>query len=285
MDTCLVTGARGYLGSRVKAALEKRGWRVVEMARNPKLGSTAIQFHLGADVPASALAGAKAIVHCAYDSTPTSPTELRQLNLDGTAKILRAARDAGVQNLVHISSLSAFDECRSQYGKTKLAVEKAVEPLGAIIIRPGMVWGEKPEAMLSRLISEVDRAKILPLVGGSQVQYMVHDEDLCDFICRCAAGEVAVRGVPITIAHEQPWTLRKMLEEIARAKEKKITLVPLPWQPIWLAFKLAELCGVRMKFKSDSLIGLVYQNTNPSFALQHELKITCRPFHFELPRS
>ena len=55
---CLVTGASGYLGRRVKAALEQRGWRVVELTRNPKPGGGAVKFQLGEDVSPEILAGA-----------------------------------------------------------------------------------------------------------------------------------------------------------------------------------------------------------------------------------
>jgi len=42
--------------------------------------------------------------------------------------------------------------------------------------------------------------------------------------------------------------------------------------------KLAECSGLRLSFRSDSLVSLMYQNPNPSFAAMQALGIECRPF-------
>ena len=278
-QTCLVTGTGGYLGGRVKTALERRGWRVVGLTRNPAPGSSAVQFQLGGDVSPAVFADAKALVHCAYDFKQLSGADIHRVNVAGSEKLLRAAREAKVENLIYISTISAFEGCRSLYGKAKCETEEIARSLGAIVIRPGLVFGDPPVAMFGRLVGQVGRARVLPLVGGgSQIQYLVHEQDLSDFICRCAEGNVSPPGVPITIAHEQPWTFRQILEEIARAKGKSISFVPVPWRLVWAVIKCGELCGLRMGFQSDSLVSLIYQNPNPSFVQQRELKIACRPF-------
>jgi nucleoside-diphosphate-sugar epimerase len=278
-QTCLVTGAGGYLGSRVKIVLEQRGWRVVELTRNPAPGSSAVQFQLGGEVSPAVFAGAKALVHCAYDFEQLSWADIHRVNVAGSEKVLRAAREAKVENLIYISTISAFEGCRSLYGKAKCETEKIARSLGAMVIRPGLVFGDPPGAMFGRLVGQVGRARLLPLVGGgSQIQYLVHEQDLSEFICRCAEGKVPAPDGPITIAHEQPWTFRQILEEIARARGKSISFVQVPWRLVWAAIKCAELCGLRMGFQSDSLVSLMHQNPNPSFAAQRELKIACRPF-------
>src|SRR5262249_17537023 len=65
-QTCIVTGTGGYLGGRVKAALQQRGWRVVVLTRQPGPDTSAIRFQLGEEVSAADLKGAGALVHCAY---------------------------------------------------------------------------------------------------------------------------------------------------------------------------------------------------------------------------
>ncbi len=277
--TCLVTGASGYLGRRVKATLEQRGWRVVELTRNPKPGSGAVRFQLGADVSPETLAGAKAMVHCAYDFQQLAAADIHRVNVAGSEKLLRAARSAKIENIVYISSISAFDGCRSLYGKAKLETEKIAHSLGAYVIRPGLIYGDSPDGMFGKLISQVEKAKVLPLFGGgSQIQYLIHERDLNAFIAECATGKIPTPKTPVTIAHEQPWTFRQLLEAIARMKGKKLSFLPVPWRLVWAGIKGAELCGVPLNFRSDSLVSLVYQNPKPSFTEQRELKIVCRPF-------
>jgi len=276
--TCLVTGARGYLGSRLKVALQTRGWRVVELTRQPPAGG-GIAFRLGGDVDSATLAGASALVHCAYDFKPLAWKEIVATNVAGTAKLFHAARQARVKRIVHISSISAFLGCRSLYGKAKLETEKLALASGAAVVRPGLIYGDPPGAMFGRLVRQVENGRVLPLVGGgSQIQYLVHDEDLTRFICQWAAGDLPADGEPVTVAHERPWTFRQLLEEIARAKGRRISFVLLPWRLLWAVIKCAELCGVRLEFRSDSLISLMYQNPQPAFERQRALSLDCRPF-------
>jgi nucleoside-diphosphate-sugar epimerase len=283
-QTCVVSGTGGYLGSRVKAALLAGGWKVVELTRRPQPGANAIAFQLGEDVSAAALAGAKAVVHCAYDFKPLSWAAIQATNVAGSEKLLRAARQAGIQRSIYISSISAFDGCRSLYGKAKLETEALAHSLGAMVIRPGLIWGDPPAGMFGRLVHQVENARVLPLFGGgSQIQYLVHDQDLSRFVRRCAEGEFRLPSptTPVTVAHEQPWTFRQILEEIARSTGKRITFLPFPWRLLWAGLKTLETCHVAMNFRSDSLLSLMYQNPNPSFAAQRELGLVCRPFHLQ----
>jgi nucleoside-diphosphate-sugar epimerase len=236
---------------------------------------------LGRDIAPADLTGAQALVHCAYDFKKLSWASIHSTNVAGSEKLLRAARQAGVPNLVYISSISAYEGCRSLYGKAKLETETIAHSLGATVIRPGLIYGDPPAGMFARLVDQVQNARVLPLVGGgSQIQYLVHDQDLSEAICRAAAAELSSPGVPITIAHEQPWTFRQILEEIARVKRKRISFLPVPWRLLWAAIKFGELCDLPLNFRSDSLISLMYQNPNPSFAPQRQLGIRCRAFHF-----
>jgi len=284
--TCLITGTGGYLGSRVKAAMATRGWRTIDLTRNPQPGSSAVRFQLGEGLAATDLRGSKALIHCAYDFKQISWPDIQAVNVAGSEKLLRAAREANVEHLIYISSISAFDGCRSLYGKAKLEAEKIAHALGAVVIRPGLIWGEPPGAMFGRLVRQVEQAKVLPLFGGgSQIQYLVHEQDLCGLLSQFAAGKASPTKRPVTIAHDHPWTFRQILEEIGREKGKRPTFLPAPWRLLWLGLKLGEWCHVPLNFRSDSLLSLMYQNPNPSFAQERKLGLVCRPFLYRTATS
>ena len=57
-----------------------------------------------------------------------------------------------------------------------------------------------------------------------------------------------------------------------------MAMLPVPWRLVWAALKAAEISGVPTRFRSDSLVSLMYQNPQPSFLLQRELNVNCRPF-------
>ncbi len=278
---CVLTGARGFVGSRLKRQLEQNGWRVIAWTRQPEPGSGAVAFRLGQEVDPNLLRGAGALVHCAYDYGPRRWEGIAAINVAGSQKLLAAAREAGVGRVVFISSISAFAGCRSFYGKAKMAIEAFARANGAYVIRPGLVYSDNPGAMFGHLLRQVRGSRFIPIVsGGRQTQYLLHDEDLGHLILGCLDGRVPADVEPITIAHERGWELRDILAHMAQALGRRITFVPVPWQLVWLALKSLELAGARPKFRSDSLIGLVYQNPRPSFALVKSLGFECRPFQW-----
>jgi nucleoside-diphosphate-sugar epimerase len=276
---CVLTGARGFVGSRLTRHLERDGWRVIAWTRQPAPGSGAVAFRLGQEVDPGLLKGAHALVHCAYDFGPRRWADIAAINVTGSQKLLEAARKAGIESVVFISTLSAFAGCRSLYGKAKLQIESAAQSLGAYVIRPGLVYSDNPGGMFGRLVRQVQGSRFIPILwGGKQVQYLLHDEDLGSLVQACLDHRFPKPAEPITIAHEQGWELKEILSQIARGLGRRVSFVPVPWQCVWLALKTLELGGVPTNFRSDSLISMVYQNPCPAFAPPKSLGFECRPF-------
>jgi nucleoside-diphosphate-sugar epimerase len=282
---CAITGTGGYLGGCVKNYFERHGWEVLALTRRPKPGARAVAFQLGAELPPPALAGTTALVHCAYDFKPLHWEEMRAVNVDGTRKVLQAARAAGVRQIACISSISAYEGCRSLYGRAKLEIEQTALAAGAVVIRPGLIYGDHPGAMFGKLVGQVRRSSVLPIIGdGSQVQFLVHNEDLAAFLEKFAAGKIEAAPPILTAAHEQPWTFRQLLSEIAQGLGKKVKFVPLPARLVWAGLKTAESCGLRLDFRSDNLVSLMYQNRKPDFTPNAAAGLVCRPFQIETLR-
>jgi nucleoside-diphosphate-sugar epimerase len=237
---------------------------------------------LGAEISPSSLAGVTALVHCAYDFKPLRREEINAVNVEGTRKLLLAARTAGIGKIVCLSSISAYDGCQSLYGRAKLEIEKIALDQGALVIRPGLVYGGGPGGMFGRLVGQVRQSSVLPIFGdGSQIQFLVHNEDLAAFIEKSAAGKIPAGPALLSAAHAQPWPFKQLLLEIARGLGKKIRFIPLPWWLVWAGLKSAETCGLRLNFRSDSLISLMHQNPSPDFSPNAPAGLVCRPFQAE----
>lgn len=276
---CLLSGASGYLGGRIKERLIADGWHVIELSRSAKPGIDAIRFELGEPVDSASLMGCSALIHCAYDFTKVGWKDIRAGNVRGSESLLRAAKEANVECLVFISTISAFEGCQSLYGKGKLEVERIARSLGAWVIRPGLVHGDRLGGMFGRLVENVRRSRIVPIPGsGMQRMYLVHEADLTEAVLRCLRGEHPLSEAPVTVAHEQPWSFRSILFEIAQALERKIILLPFPWRVMWAGLRLAETINLPIGFRSDSLISLVHQNPKPVLNSWELLDVRCRPF-------
>lgn len=267
------------MGGCLKNFFVSSDWDIFELTRRPKPGTRSFQFQLGDDISLDLLSGVSAFVHCAYDFAPLQWDEIAAVNVEGSRKLFQAARAANVPKIIFISSISAYDGCRSLYGRAKLEIEKMAVAAGALVVRPGLVYGGVAGGMFGKLAAKIRKSAIVPMIGGgSQIQYLIHHEDLSAFIEKFASGGVETAPCVVTAAHEQPWQFKEMIREIARSEGRNPTFIPLPWRAVWLALRSAELGGLKLNFRSDSLVSLMYQNPAPDFSANSRLRLNCRAF-------
>src|SRR5664280_1029525 len=139
-----VTGASGYLGSRICTSLESRGWQVVELARSPS-GRQVPTVAYGLAEPVSAavkevLCSADVLVHAAYDLSLIAPVDIWRVNVEGTRGLLEVAGEARVRRILVLSSMSAFEGTTQLYGRAKLDIEVMTVASGGCAVRPGLVY-------------------------------------------------------------------------------------------------------------------------------------------------
>ena len=273
---CLVIGGSGYLGTELANYLRAAGWRVVLTSRSSQRKGE-ISYSLGGDLDEAAFDGVTALVHCAYDFGPSSWNEIYRNNVLGTKRLLEQTTRAGIKNIITISSISAFPDCSSYYGKAKLLIEAATREAGGIVLRPGLIYGGANRGMYGKLQRQVQGDRLIPLIAASDCnQFLVHSEDLCRLIDAILSGKIPKPRFLWTVAHSEAWPLKRLL--LALAGPRRVRFLPVPWQVVWFGLRSLEVFGLRFAFKSDSVWSLAHQNPKPDF----EPIITCglpiRPF-------
>tara|TARA_Y100001934_G_scaffold278192_1_gene378821 strand:- start:23 stop:877 length:855 start_codon:yes stop_codon:yes gene_type:complete len=282
IKTFAVTGANGYLGGALCEFLKERDYNVILLQRtkdNKETVDKSVFFSLE-DLPNSEVfKNVDVLVHCAYDPIPVSWKEISTINIQGSIQLFEAARIGGVKQIIYISSISAFDNCKSLYGQAKLTIEKEVAKIGGAIIRPGLIFGENIGGFLASLKLFAGRFPLVPLIGrGNQVLYFSHVEDLCELIFNLSSSLNVVGSEPITAACEKGQTFKETLIVLARQEGKFPLLFPVPWKIIWLSLKILEWARIRVGFRSDSVISLVHQNARPDFSILKEISSSFRSF-------
>lgn len=171
-----VTGASGFVGGAATKHLVAQGHDVYAMSRSEAsdakiaaLGGKPVRCDLE-DVTATHIGSAEAIVHCAAFVEQWGPVEAwKRFNIDGTARMLAAAREAGAKRFIHISTesvlwrgqhLRGVDETYPRapnspypYSWTKARAEELVEAANTpdfqtIILRPRFIWGPGDTTLL-----------------------------------------------------------------------------------------------------------------------------------------
>jgi nucleoside-diphosphate-sugar epimerase len=289
---CALTGAHGYVGSALRRGLTLAGWTVLSLSRRESLAQDEIRWSLdeGSDsgpIPLSEELRRRevsAVVHAAWDLRLVHPRDLERINVQGSLRLLDQARAAGVSRFVFISTISAFDEAESYYGKTKLAVEREVARQGGVVIRPGLVYGERPGGMFGALKAQAGKGAIIPLLGnGRYTQYLVHEDDLAATVVAALSVEKAPPK-PVTVAHSEGWPLRSLMRQLAQSAGSEARFVSVPWPLVYWGLKLTEATGLKLSFRSDSVIGLVRHNRRPDLNASL-LGVSPRPFTGQLRES
>jgi len=126
-----VTGGSGFVGSHAIEHLVARGHEVRAMARSARsaevvtsFGATPVRCDLDT-LDASHLAGCDAVVHAAAFVEEWGTREaFWRANVEGTERLLKAARTAGVRRFVHVGTEAAvFDGTRDL-----IAIDETLEP-------------------------------------------------------------------------------------------------------------------------------------------------------------
>lgn len=280
-SVCAVTGASGYVGSIITQELRKH-MPVLQMTRSPRTNSE-VAWSLESDEDIAAVLRSRnvtTLIHVAWDMRATSFTKLEASCVRGSDVLFEAARRAGVERIIFISTISAFEGCRSSYGKSKLSVEKLLRGGNNVVFRLGLVHGEQQGGVFGGIRKQIQSSRILPIIGrGLAPQYLLHQKTLADSIVSAVRGNFDhTRAAPITLAHPKPWPFRDLVQSIAASEGRKVTLIPVPWQLLFAGFRMGEAVGINLPFRSDSVISFVHYDRNPDFRLMRSLGIAPLPY-------
>lgn len=260
-----VSGAGGFVGSRIVAALRAGGHDVIGLSRTPVAGLEHLAFDLNGAIPSTEQFrrhGVAALVHAAWDFSPRDLEEARRINVAPSARLAREAAVAGVR-LIAISTMSAFDGCRSVYGRSKLEMEQAFLEQGGLVLRPGLVWSDSPGGMVGT-IDRLAKLPVAPVIAGGGKLYAVHADDLAALIVR--AVEAAPAAQVATVAHPRAYSFDDILRLRARGQGCHPLLLPVPWPLVWLGVRLIQLLKPHGPLRADSVLGVVHANPSPDFA-------------------
>jgi len=260
-ERVLVTGASGYIARHVVAELRTHGYAVRGTARRPVEGmDDVVTADLTRDEGwAAAVDGCSAVLHVASpfpEGVPKSDDELVRPAVDGTLRVLRAAKNAGVRRVVMTSSIAAVssgltgaavrteadwsDVDRSPaYPKSKTLAERAAwefareSGLELVAVNPGMVLGPLHAPTVGTSVQIIHRLMTRDLPASPKMGFAVVDVRDVAVAHRLALETPEAAGNRYILAGEHVW-MREMAAMLAAEFNPRGYRVPTGALPTWL---------------------------------------------------
>jgi dihydroflavonol-4-reductase len=260
-----VTGATGFLGAYIALALLERGLRVRGVVRDPSSGAwlkeRGVELVEGNLLDAASLgrafAGVDAVVSNAalFGLRRISAQDYRDTNVQGTRNVFLACDQAGVERIVHVSSISVYR--KRLFGTLKedapklterdarwtwayewtkaLSEEEATRCSEAhgqalTLVRPGPIYGQR-DRNLGPLIERLMAWPFLP-VPDFHLPF-VHAQDAAISIANALERDQSIgRAYNLT---DRPRSMARFLRiwKAVRGSGPLMLPVPLPYRPVF----------------------------------------------------
>ena len=276
MTSLLITGATGFVGSKLLKLLETSDFKICVLSRQQHRDYKTIVCDLGQkQIPASAIVSVDTVFHLAgfaHDLRDASKVEhlYRAINVNATVQLAELAAQQGVQRFVFISSVKAgggaiVGRCMTEedqgepegiYGRTKREAELKLLEIGrqscmhVSIVRPSLVYGPGVKGNLAIMRSGIEKGWFPPLPETGNRKSMIHVDDLVRAIFFVAEDHRA-DGEIFIASDGLPHSSRKIYETICQQVNKTVPR----WSVPKFLFDGVASVSSRFRYKVEKLFG------------------------------
>lgn len=262
-----LTGASGYTGGRLLAALRDRGDEVSVLVRSRSVceavkarASAVVEGDLADGQAVERLvAGSDAVVHVAavYRTAGHPDSYYRDVNVRGSERLLEAAARHGVRRFVHTSTVGVHghvehppaDEATPLapgdiYQSTKAEAERLAfeyhrrRGVPVAVVRPGAIYGPG-ETRLLKLFRAIARGRYAIVGSGLTYYHPVYIDDLVAGFLLALDRPEAV-GEAFLICGPRYASQRELASLIAKHTGGRVLPIRIPARPIQWAGDLVE---------------------------------------------
>ena len=299
-QTIFVTGATGFVGRHLVAALSSNGFKVVVGVRDTSVIDTQVEskrFVLNEHTDVD-LTGIDCVIHLAglAHTVNASAEKLNEINHVGTQRISHLAAKQGVKKFIFLSSIGvngctndiSFNESSearpfNDYTVSKYYAEQALvdateqSQMQSFIIRAPLIYGKDAPGNFRALIKYADSSIPLPFAGIKNERSLCSISNLCDFImCCCTENSEELDQIErFVIADDKPVSTSELFTAISSALGKGPRLVDVPKTLLRFLFKATNKQQLEASLMRDLTVDNSYAkqklNWSPRLTLAQEL--------------
>lgn len=274
MSRVLVTGASGFIGRAVVAGLAQCGYTVRAAVRRPPqpslAGAAEIVAHPDLAQPFDwrpTLQGMDQVVHLAgiaHASRGLAEELYDSVNRRATARLAVAAAQAGVRQLVFVSSIRAqsgpaADHALAEhdpaaptdaYGRAKLAAEEAVRVSGVpfTILRPVVLYGPGVKGNFALLLRAARSPWPLPAGNFYNRRSLLGIDNFLSALRFVLAAPAAIGETYIVADPGIPPRLGDVIAILRQAQDRRPLLLPLPAHYVEIPLRLMRRADLWQRF-------------------------------------
>lgn len=263
-----VTGGSGFVGGRLVETLDERGKTVFALARSDEsariveeAGAESVRGDLSdVDAMADGMADCDVVFHGAAKVDEWGdPAAFEAVNVDGTENVLEAARRAGVDRFVHVSTEAVLvdgsplrnvdetypipDEPVGYYPRTKAEAERRVRAadstdLTTCVVRPRFVWGAGDTTLLPELVEATRSGRLRWFDGGRYPTSTCHVDNVVEgLLCAAERGD---GGETYFVTDGEPVEFRSFISALLETQGVEPPDGEIPWRLAWWGATAAE---------------------------------------------
>jgi uncharacterized protein YbjT (DUF2867 family) len=270
----LLTGANGFIGRYLLAAVIQAGHEVLPAVRRPdetdrllpRPASIRVDLNRATDPKdwAPHLAGIDAVINCAGILQGRPGQSIDAIHARAPIALFRACEAAGVKRVVQISAISAEPGAGTGYATTKHVADAylAGTSLDWVILRPSLVYAQGAHGGTALFRAIAALPFITPLPGDGRQQFQpIHMDDLTGAIVRILA-DPRVRRVTIDPVGPEPIPLRQLFADLRQwLGYRPVPALPIPMPLMRLAARVGDVLGGSLN--TTAIRQVEFGNTGP----------------------
>jgi uncharacterized protein YbjT (DUF2867 family) len=233
LQTHAVTGAFGYSGKYITRRLLDQGHRVITLTNSPHrpnpFGETVPAYAFNFDNPrklTEVLQGVS-VLYNTYWVRFNHKLFTHADAVKNTVTLFKAAREAGLERIVHVSITNPAQDSQLEYFRGKAQLETALRDLGVsyAILRPAVLFGQE-DILINNIAWTLRRLPVFGLFGDGQYRLQpIYVDDLAALAVE--QGQNKTNAVIDAIGPET-FTYKGLVETIAEIIGKKRPIISLP---------------------------------------------------------
>jgi NADH dehydrogenase len=278
-EKVVITGAFSYTGKYASRLLLKRGYKVRTLTSHPgrrnEFGNRVEVFPYAFDQPGilmEAFRGASTLINTYWVRFPRGRATF-EAAVQSTRTLIKAAKEAGVQRIVHVSIANPSLQSPLGYYRGKAQLEQAVMESGLryAIVRPTVIFGVE-DILINNIAWFIRHFPIFGIPGDGRYRVRpIYVEDMARLMVDAAGQE---ENKVFDAVGPETFTFEELVRLIAFEVGRPVRIVRMPAALAYLSTRLTGLMMRDMVLTWEEYQGLMSNLLAPEGLSTGEMRLT-----------